>query len=85
MIIEDFPVRTPCCRRIAMRVVATVIHIDGEYPGIAGEVARGLGRGRVCPYCGSNLAIEDCHDVRHFFNDRMMRYIFAGIPALASQ
>lgn len=68
-----------------MRAVATVIHVDDVYPGIGGEIARGLSQCAACPHCGSNLKLADCRDIRPLFSKRMARYIFAGIPTLESR
>lgn len=78
MILEPVPIRTPCCQRLAMRTVMTVIHLGD---GISANVSAHLARQTRCPHCGGTIARDEGQRIRGF-HGRMQRYIFAGVPEL---
>lgn len=78
MILEPVPIRTPCCHRLAMRTVMTVIHLGDD---ISVKVSAGLAQQILCPHCGDTIARDGGQRIRGF-HGRMQRYIFAGVPAL---
>lgn len=82
MIIDDFPVRTPCCGGLALRSVMTVIHVGDDLAEFGASVAEGLHRQNICPHCGSEVNSEECQGIANRFNIRMERYMFSGIPPL---
>lgn len=78
MILEPIPIRTPCCDRLAIRTVITVLHLGD---GFSEKVAASLARQTICPHCGGTIARDEGQRI-HGFHGRMQRYIFAGVPDL---
>ncbi len=80
MMLEPVPIRTPCCKRLAMRTVMTTINLDSEH---FKPVAANLRQELVCPHCGRKIARDKGQRI-HGFRGPMQRYIFAGIPTVDS-
>ena len=78
MILESIPIRTPCCKRLAMRTVMTVLHLGD---GMSAKVSANLAQQTVCPHCGSTVAWDEGLRLQGF-HGQMQTYVFAGLPEL---
>lgn len=78
MILESIPIRTPCCQRLAMRTVMTVLHLGDR---MSAKVVAHFALQTVCPHCGNMIAQEEGLRIQGF-HGRMRQYVFAGIPIL---
>lgn len=84
MIIKQRPVWTPCCRRLALRSTLATLHTDGELGACSRILGQQLKAHSTCPYCGTQVDLDELVYVRHRFGERMGRMIFAGIPRLTT-
>jgi hypothetical protein len=84
MKLQSFPIRTPCCGKLAIRTVITAIHLDGGLAEIGKLVARSLQDETLCPHCAQ--VVDRTREVRiKLFPERMRDYIFTGIPRLVAR